>query len=254
MDSQICPHCNTRVVVTAAGTCPSCRSVLPKEIESLGKSEAALSRFDNISDANTATDNPSPDEYVPREFKSSLDRWMWILFSFNGRIPRRDFWAAEILHAMTLYLFTIIADYCFPKPSWIAIACLYSPWIWVSFAVSVKRWHDRDKSGWWTLIRFIPLVGAIWELIELGFLRGTGFNQYGPEPTLSISTNHIFGIGALIIEWIVVSEVLGIAGTQLEQVLLWVLLAPFSYGVGASLGGCVAAARCSPPQPGLEKW
>ncbi len=24
--------------------------------------------------------------------------------------------------------------------------------LWVSLAVSVKRWHDRDKSGWWVLL------------------------------------------------------------------------------------------------------
>ncbi len=26
--------------------------------------------------------------------------------------------------------------------------------------VYIKRWHDRDKSGWWMLIVLIPIVGA----------------------------------------------------------------------------------------------
>ncbi len=47
--------------------------------------------------------------------------------------------------------------------------------------VHIKRFHDRDKSGWWLLIGLIPLIGPIWLLIELGFLKGTpGPNQYGP--------------------------------------------------------------------------
>jgi len=47
----------------------------------------------------------------------------------------------------------------------------------------VKRYHDRDKSGWWILILFIPLVGFIWFLIELGCLPGTpGPNRFGPDP------------------------------------------------------------------------
>ena len=47
--------------------------------------------------------------------------------------------------------------------------------------VHIKRFHDRDKSGWWLLIALIPLIGPIWLLIELGFLKGTpGPNQYGP--------------------------------------------------------------------------
>jgi uncharacterized membrane protein YhaH (DUF805 family) len=50
--------------------------------------------------------------------------------------------------------------------------------------VYIKRWHDRDKSGWWMLILLIPIVGAIWFLVELGFLPGTpGPNRFGPPPS-----------------------------------------------------------------------
>ena len=54
---------------------------------------------------------------------------------------------------------------------------------WISLAIAVKRYHDRDKSGWWVLIIFLPVIGGIWYLIECGFLRGTdGNNDYGPDP------------------------------------------------------------------------
>jgi uncharacterized membrane protein YhaH (DUF805 family) len=50
--------------------------------------------------------------------------------------------------------------------------------------VQLKRFHDRDKSGWWLLIGLIPIIGAIWLLIELGFLKGTpGPNRFGPQVT-----------------------------------------------------------------------
>ena len=49
--------------------------------------------------------------------------------------------------------------------------------------VTIKRYHDRNKSGWWVLIAFIPVVGALWQLIECGFLPGTaGTNRFGPDP------------------------------------------------------------------------
>jgi uncharacterized membrane protein YhaH (DUF805 family) len=55
--------------------------------------------------------------------------------------------------------------------------------IWTGIALQIKRWHDRDKSWVWIFIAFIPLVGAIWALIEVGFLDGTpGPNKYGPSP------------------------------------------------------------------------
>ncbi|ESQ83732.1 hypothetical protein AEAC466_12050 [Asticcacaulis sp. AC466] len=55
--------------------------------------------------------------------------------------------------------------------------------VWMKLAVLVKRWHDRDKSGWWMLIGLIPFVGGLWILIECGFLDGTpGPNRFGPSP------------------------------------------------------------------------
>jgi uncharacterized membrane protein YhaH (DUF805 family) len=49
-------------------------------------------------------------------------------------------------------------------------------------AVSVRRLHDTNRSGWWLLIGFIPLVGSIW-LLVLVCLRGTsGENRFGPDP------------------------------------------------------------------------
>jgi uncharacterized membrane protein YhaH (DUF805 family) len=55
--------------------------------------------------------------------------------------------------------------------------------LWPMFAVQAKRWHDRNKSGWWVLIHFIPVIGSLWTLIENGFLEGTeGNNRFGESP------------------------------------------------------------------------
>ena len=51
-----------------------------------------------------------------------------------------------------------------------------------NLAVAVRRLHDQDKSGWWILIGFVPLIGGIWLLI-LYFIDGTpGPNRFGPDP------------------------------------------------------------------------
>ena len=52
--------------------------------------------------------------------------------------------------------------------------------LYPTYALYTKRWHDRNKSGWWSLIGFVPLIGGLWLLIELGFLGGDdGENDYG---------------------------------------------------------------------------
>jgi len=56
-------------------------------------------------------------------------------------------------------------------------------------AVSVRRLHDVNKSGWMILVALIPFVGAIW-LLVLMIMEGTqGENSYGasPEEELAIA-------------------------------------------------------------------
>lgn len=112
-----------------------------------------------------------------------------LLLSFNGRIGRRTFWlkgvSMQILLMLIIFTAGIIAvqDY---SPDWLIglmAAIMFTGAVllfWISLAVSVKRWHDRDKSGWWMLITLIPYVGHIWAAIELGFFPGSaGANPYG---------------------------------------------------------------------------
>lgn len=55
--------------------------------------------------------------------------------------------------------------------------------VWISLAIGVKRYHDRDRKGWWLLIVLIPVIGSLWLFVVLGFLKGTeGANRFGPDP------------------------------------------------------------------------
>jgi uncharacterized membrane protein YhaH (DUF805 family) len=57
------------------------------------------------------------------------------------------------------------------------------PAAWANLALQAKRWHDRDKSGWWILVNLVPLVGGLWSFVETGLLPGTpGPNQFGESP------------------------------------------------------------------------
>src|SRR3546814_1133703 len=51
-----------------------------------------------------------------------------------------------------------------------------------SWAVKIRRLHDQDRSGWWSLATAIPYVGWIATII-IGLLPGTpGENEYGFDP------------------------------------------------------------------------
>lgn len=105
-----------------------------------------------------------------------------ILFSFKGRIPRKIYWLASLASLVVVMIAIVLVGALFSEPGILGViaVALYVPLIWISLAVQVKRWHDRDKSGWWVLISFVPIIGPFWALIENGFLAGTeGPNRFG---------------------------------------------------------------------------
>lgn len=106
-----------------------------------------------------------------------------LYFSLRGRLGRRDFWLFGVLGLCALALFgTALLDIAQlpPQPAETIVDLLL---FWPLLAVSVKRWHDRDRSGWWVLVLLLPLVGWLWALIDNGFVRGTaGPNRFGSAP------------------------------------------------------------------------
>jgi uncharacterized membrane protein YhaH (DUF805 family) len=108
-----------------------------------------------------------------------------IYFSFNGRIGLKTYWlmgVLPILGFMVLFGFIEGATPTYSAYSGVPTLLGRLFVLWLSLTFSVKRWHDRDKSGWWVLIGLIPLVGLIWAFIETGFLSGTeGPNRYGSK-------------------------------------------------------------------------
>lgn len=102
-------------------------------------------------------------------------------FAFEGRINRAKFWLYSLL-LTPIWLIGLMIDLSttgeFGGYYWMGVLiCL-----WPTLALNVKRCHDRDKSGWFYLVAFIPIVN-LWYLVEVGFLKGTeGDNRYGPNP------------------------------------------------------------------------
>ncbi len=99
-----------------------------------------------------------------------------IYFRFSGRIPRSIYWLASIPIALLAFVAKINDEQDWTVVLWLVI-------LWPALAISTKRCHDLDKSGWWNLINFVPVIGSFWFLIECGFWPGThGPNRFGEDP------------------------------------------------------------------------
>lgn len=110
---------------------------------------------------------------------------------FTGRSGRREFWMYMLGSNVGIGLFTLLAlsqtdeygDMSSSGSATFALIVLALLGLIVpTLSVQARRFHDQDKSGWFTLLNLIPYVGPIVVLIFMA-LEGThGENQYGPDP------------------------------------------------------------------------
>ena len=112
--------------------------------------------------------------------------------TFSGRATRSEYWW-WVLALILLMLVLGVIDGALLAPvmgferfspeagqpiSMLASLALLIP----SLAVSVRRLHDIDRSGWWYLLSLIPVIGTL-VLIYWYVQPGTaGETRFGPEP------------------------------------------------------------------------
>jgi len=81
------------------------------------------------------------------------------LFSFKGRAKRSEYWLIHISSLVVIILILFLADYIYPGSSpedlsdsaTITFRVFSIPFIWLNLATHARRWHDRNKSGFWIL-------------------------------------------------------------------------------------------------------
>jgi uncharacterized membrane protein YhaH (DUF805 family) len=105
--------------------------------------------------------------------------------NFNGRASRSEYWYFILFTVIISFVLALIDGALGIR---FGLYNVYSLAVLVpSIAVSVRRMHDVDKSGWFSLIPIYNLI--------LACTAGTpGANHYGPDPfgegTFEFETAH----------------------------------------------------------------
>ena len=106
--------------------------------------------------------------------------------NFSGRAIRSEFWYWALFCAVVSVVLGLI-DRRFNPGTQVGTFSFLSAIVWLalflpSLAISVRRLHDIDRTGWWVLLDLTAIGSLV--LIYWACLRGTvGANRFGPDPT-----------------------------------------------------------------------
>ncbi len=97
--------------------------------------------------------------------------------NFDGRARRAEFWwyaLANLIVSVVLNLLQAAASI------FVVLVVIYGLAVLIpGIAVGIRRLHDTDRSGWWLLLVFIPIVGAIVLIVFWATDGKPEVNQYG---------------------------------------------------------------------------
>ena len=122
-----------------------------------------------------------------------IDWWKKVVFknyaNFTGRARRAEYWYYVLGNALLIIPFYILGivgmssdNVGFSSLGFVVYGLVLLGTIIPSLAVTVRRLHDLNKSGWYYFIGFIPLIGGIILLVWF-FTDGNRFtNNYGNDP------------------------------------------------------------------------
>lgn len=108
---------------------------------------------------------------------------------FNGRARRKEYWMFYLFNIIIVFVLYGLGMATIKSIGglFIALYGLYALGVFLpSLAVSIRRLHDINKSGWWYLISLVPLIGSIWLIVLLATEGTRGENAYGPDPKEAI--------------------------------------------------------------------
>lgn len=102
--------------------------------------------------------------------------------TFSGRAARSEFWYWTLFVFLATLVAGILDGAVFHDMQTGPLQAIVSLLLLLpGIAVSVRRLHDLDRTGWWLLLMF-TLIGIILLLIWDCMKGTTGSNRFGPDP------------------------------------------------------------------------
>jgi uncharacterized membrane protein YhaH (DUF805 family) len=105
---------------------------------------------------------------------------------FSGRARRKEYWFYMLFYLIILVVLSICDGIIGTTMQGGGVGILTLIYILAvlipTLAVTIRRLHDTDRSGWWIFIQLVPIVGFFVFLYFMVSDSTPGTNTYGPSP------------------------------------------------------------------------
>lgn len=102
--------------------------------------------------------------------------------TISGRARRSEFWWFVLFSVIAGAVLNMVDGALFGADN-SGLSAIFSIVIFIpSITVAVRRLHDRDMSGLWWFLNFIPLIGTLILLVIYALPGTPGPNRFGPDP------------------------------------------------------------------------
>ncbi|MBC8952167.1 DUF805 domain-containing protein [Xenorhabdus sp. PB62.4] len=100
---------------------------------------------------------------------------------FSGRARRKEYWMFYLFNMIAVLALCILGS-AIDEAIGLVLVGAYALFSLIpNISVTVRRLHDINRSGWWFLLIFVPLLNIV--LFVFTLLEGTqGDNEYGSDP------------------------------------------------------------------------
>ena len=149
------------------------------EIEELKDEDKSDYELDAEKEEEKRDKKYDDENVIGLSFSESISTCLKKYFNFKDRGSRSEYWFFQLI-VIPVYIWSQFSsnDTQILVIQMVLTFGLLIPGI----SAGVRRLHDRDKSGWFILISFIPIVGTIFLLVMLAEKGTEGKNRFGKYP------------------------------------------------------------------------
>ncbi len=113
------------------------------------------------------------------DFVAAVTKALQDYVVFSGRSVRSEYWWFALFNILALTAVSLLGALLHDHGVLYTLGslALFLP----ALALAVRRLHDLDRSGWWLLVGFVPIIGTILMLVWFCTRGTTGPNRFGPD-------------------------------------------------------------------------